>query len=203
MKFINRNKYIYGLLIVTLFFTYNIIRIFYIRAETKEKKIIEMYEKRILNLIENNIFLERECEQLEGKEFFTSEIKKNIIPDSAIVILLDQFSCSVCQENELARLNELFKSDNGLKHKIIGIASVARERMFKINGTFKKIDFPIYIIKEELFRDNFGKMVQFPYILIIHKKIIVSRFNPIPDDIALTDRYYKLLLKKIENGKGF
>lgn len=191
-------KYGFWVFLLAIFTLLNLLRTnqIYHKKEIKSLQTISM--KRISSLMTTNIILKRKLEPIEGQNITTLEWNKNLLKDSTLVILLYEFKCDKCQENELKRINTLYQSFSNLGINILGITTESEKDNVLRQKKTAKIDYPIYVADEnDFFNIAFDKK-EFPQVLFIAGNIIIAGFIPIPRDDKFSEDFYKKIINKFQ-----
>jgi len=187
-------KYGFWLFIIIIITLINIWRITNTNYQIKEELFIKINEQRIASLITSNSISNRKLIQISGENIISNKLTENLLHDSTLAILLYDFLCDKCQENELKRLDSLrvLLSPKGIN--IIGITTNEKKgitiRQRKIAG----INFPIYWVNDEVFYKSLSFNSKYPQIIFVVNNIIISAFNPIPKDDEFSRKYYKSIV---------
>lgn len=123
-------------------------------------------------------------------------MRKNIFQKKSLVILLDKFKCSKCQENELKRLDSLKIIFESKAISVFGITSKSQKDVVIRQKKLSKITYPIYWVEDSVFY-NLNTNQIFPQILFVSDNTILSSFIPISKDDEFSEYYYRALIERL------
>lgn len=161
--------------------------------DNKIKNISNQNEKRINSLLLSNTKIQRRLNDFVCRNIITGETKQNLLQNFSLIILLDKFKCSKCQENELKRLDSLKSFFESKSLSIFGITSNSQKDVVIRQRKSLKITYPIYWAEDSVFY-NLNIVQKFPQILLVSDNIILSTFYPTVKDDEFSKLYYKDLL---------
>lgn len=147
-------------------------------------------DKRIASLFEANNFNNRKLTNISGTNIVTGKKNDNILKDSTIAILLSEPQCNKCQENEMKRLDSLGQEKNV---DIIGITVRSKMTKVAVQRKLLNIEFPIYYIADAFYYNDLVFSEEFPQILYIKNRVVISAFKPVPRDDRFSEMYYNNL----------
>jgi len=187
-------KYGFYAFLVASFTLFNVWNISTNRFKNKEEKEHYKNEKRQESLLKSNIILRRKIPEIYGNEIITNKVFKIISKDSSyLVVLLSDFDCAKCQENEL---KEVYAIKNKLKNYNINILCITKKE--KVNKTIVQmrkmnLNLVLYYTSD----DEFAKLsfdIQYPQVELIIKGVIASAFLPLAKDYEFSSIYYRELV---------
>lgn len=189
----------YGILVVsicilTIFNLWNIIDK---QNKNTIDKIIEKYETRISSLEESNTIFERERYNFSGFNVINNEYQDGLIKKSTLLILLSEFKCNKCQENELLKL-ENFYAKYSDKVNVIGATTKKMKNHVGVQARNLKINFPIYYTDDSTFTNSLSFSTNYPQLLFVKDNIVVSGFVPISKDNEFSETFYQSLTNKLD-----
>ncbi len=79
---------------------------------------------------------------------------------------------------------------------MIGITTNDKKNQVINQKKFLKLDFPIYWVADEVFKE-ISISNEYPQIIYIKDNIIQSAFIPVPTDDEFSEMYYEHLLKNL------
>lgn len=192
-------KYKIGFWFLLISFTalLNYLRVNNISYDNEIEKIRNQNKKRITSLLLSNTLINRRINGIKCKNIISDEIKQNIFRNNSLVILIDKFKCSKCQENELRRLDslKLYFESKGLN--VLGITSKSQKDVVIRQRKLLKITYPIYWAEDSVFY-NLNIVQKFPQILLVSDNIILSTFFPIVKDDEFSKLYYTDFISRME-----
>ncbi|MGQ9798055.1 MAG: hypothetical protein ACUVRG_02005 [Ignavibacterium sp.] len=95
-------------------------------------------------------------------------------------------------------MNKLKNEIDTSRIEIIGLTTDTHKYEVLIQRKITKINFPIYIVEDSVFSRIAIDKKQFPQILFIDDKFILSGFLPIPKDDQFSEEYFSNILSKIK-----
>lgn len=193
----NIYKYGFWFFILVILALFNYIRMGRNYYEKDIKMVQEILDKRNQSLLMSNIDRNRILPEIDGANIITNTVSKNIIKDSTyLVILLSRATCNKCQEKELQRLQA---NIDKLKQKgisIIGITTEAHIGDVALQRKMGKVKFPLYWVDDKLFKEKLSFDENYPQILLVKDRIVISAFQPVPLDDKFSETYYKHIIEK-------
>ncbi len=152
-------------------------------------------EERIKNLFTSNIFKKRETKDIVLYSILDGNKARIINKDSTfLVILLSNFDCRKCQENELINLQNVKEK---LEEKGIKIISITiRDKVNQIASQMKylRLKIPLYYVENEMYYSTFSFFEKYPQVLLIEKGFVIATFKPIAGDLEFSKKFYEFLL---------
>jgi hypothetical protein len=100
-------KYGFWVLLIITLTLFNFWHITKTGLAKEVKKCEEINNKRISSLLISNNYSNRKIDKVIGENIITGENINNLLRNKTIAILLAEFECNKCQENELKRLDAL------------------------------------------------------------------------------------------------
>lgn len=186
--------YIFALCSLIFFNTWNISRI---KFKDTEKIQFNKTERRLKSLHKSNIILYRKVHEIYGYEITTGEKNKILSKDASyLIVLLSDFDCSKCQENELKNLFSIKERLMSFGIKILCITKKEKVNRIVVQMRSMNINLPLFYISD----DNFLELsfdIEYPQIELINKGIIVSAFLPVKQDYEFSSLYYRELIGKL------
>ncbi|MBS3945180.1 MAG: hypothetical protein KGZ42_06745 [Melioribacter sp.] len=186
--------YIFALCSLIFFNTWNISRI---KFKDTEKIQFNKTERRLKSLHKSNIILYRKVHEIYGYEITTGEKNKILSKDASyLIVLLSDFDCSKCQENELKNLFSIKERLMSFGIKILCITKKEKVNRIVVQMRSMNINLPLFYISD----DNFLELsfdIEYPQIELINKGIIVSAFLPVKQDYEFSSVYYRELIGKL------
>ncbi len=192
-------KYGFWLFLLFTMTFFNIWHITKTRCEKDNKMSKEINEKRISSLFLSNYVGKRQIEFIIGKNIITNKQSNNVLKDTTLVILLSDFKCGKCQENELKRLNTLNNREDFESISIVGITTNEKKNQVAIQRKILNLNFPIYSVDDETFFNKLAFTEEFPQILLVAEGIVLSAFKPITMDDEFSENYYKHLIPMLKS----
>lgn len=119
-KFYKIGFWLFSVVIVLLL---SFIKISNVEKNQEIQKKEDLYNKRQLSLQLTNTIFDRKLDGLNCRNIITEENVNVLFQDTILVILLDKFKCSKCQENELIRLDSLRTTFESKRVNVIGITN--------------------------------------------------------------------------------
>lgn len=151
-------------------------------------------DKRIASLFEANNFNNRKLTNISVTNIVTGKKNDNILKDSTIAILLSEPQCNKCQENEMKRLDSLGQEKNV---DIIGITVRSKMTKVAVQRKLLNIEFPIYYIADAFYYNDLVFSEEFPQILYIKNRVVISAFKPVPRDDRFSEMYYNTYFNEL------
>lgn len=190
-------KYGFYIFVLCSLFFFNIWNISRLRFNDKAQIERSKNEKRIESLQKSNIVFDREIPEIYGNEITTGK-KNKIISNysSYLIVLLSDFDCSKCQENELKEVYDI--KGSLIKYGIKVLCITKREQASRIFVQMRNlnISMPLFYISDEDFAElSFD--IKYPQIELINRGFIASAFLPIVQDYEFSSTYYKELIARI------
>jgi hypothetical protein len=161
------------------------------------ERVRNRYNKRINSLLLSNTSFKRRLNDVKCKNIITGAARQNIFQNNSLMILLDKFKCSKCQENELKRLDSLKVVFESKRLSVFGITSKSQKDVVIRQRKLFKITYPIYWVEDSVFY-NLNIIQRFPQILLVSDNIILSSFFPIVKDDEFSKLYYTEFINKLE-----
>lgn len=161
------------------------------------EKIRNQNKKRISSLLLSNISINRRLNNFECKNIITGETKQNIFQNYSLIILLDKFKCSKCQENELKRLDSLKLFFESKSLSIFEITSKSQKDVVIRQRKLLKITYPIYWVEDSVFY-NLNIIQKYPQILLVSDNIILSTFFPTVKDEEFSKLYFNYFIDRMD-----
>lgn len=175
----------------------NYLRVNNINYDNEIKNIESQNKKRITSLLLSNTSINRRINDIKCKNIITNDTIKNIFQNSSLIIFLDKFRCSKCQENELRRLDslKLYFESKGIN--VLGITSKSQKDVVIRQRKLLKITYPIFWAEDSVFY-NLNIIKRFPQILLVSENIVLSNFFPIAKDDEFSKIYYNDIVNRTE-----
>ncbi|MEW6507686.1 MAG: hypothetical protein AB1432_08075 [Bacteroidota bacterium] len=152
-------------------------------------------EERIKTLFTANIFKTREIKDISGYNILDRSKIRIINKDSTyLVILLSDFDCRKCQENELLELQSTKEKFEERGVKIVCITIKDKVNQIASQMKFLRLDIPLYYVENEIYYNTFSFYDKYPQIILIEKGFVITTFKPIPDDLEFSKMFYDFLL---------
>lgn len=114
------------------------------------------------------------------------------LENPTIILMLSNFGCSQCQNRELSIYQKLFNEN---KINIIGVFNSHNRDMVLQLKRITNAQFDLYFGQEEVF-EKYKISVNYPQILYVVKNVVISAFQPIPEDDEFSNWYAGLIKKK-------
>ncbi|NMB81261.1 MAG: hypothetical protein GYA14_05535 [Ignavibacteria bacterium] len=187
----------YPLVLVCLFLI-NIWNISKSQLTTEIKLEKKKNEERIKTLFSSNIMKTREIKDISLYSILDGSKLRIINKDSTyLVILLSDFDCRKCQENELLNLQKIREQFEERGIKIICIT--IKEKVNKITSEMKylRLNIPLNYVENEIYYNTFSFFDKYPQILLIANGYVTKIFKPISGDLELSKMFYDFLLLDI------
>lgn len=188
----------FWILLLSITLMINYIRTYQINCEDDVKDNQIRTKKRENNLFESNSIIMREITSFNAQDIISLINNTNILDGRSVIILLDQFKCNKCQEKELIRLKSLKHKFEMKGINVLGITTFQQRDNLIRQRKIAKINFPIYMVDEIIFKKIAFSKMDFPQVIYIDNGIILSGFLPISTDEKFSQDYYESILTKIE-----
>lgn len=189
-------KYGFWFLIIVVLTLFNFLHITKTSLAKEVTKCEEINNKRITSLLISNNYSNRKIEKVIGENIITEEKENNLFSNKTIAILLSEFKCNKCQENELKRLDTLKVKLQEEDINLIGITTAGKKNEVAIQKKILKLNYPIFWIADTTF-SKISVSNEYPQIIYINDNIIQSAFIAVPLDDKFSEIYYAQFLKNM------
>ncbi|MCF8396251.1 MAG: hypothetical protein K9H06_20340 [Melioribacteraceae bacterium] len=202
MKTTVKNKFYkisFWMLVIVLIISINAWHISSSIAEKNNNYSNTILEKRLDKLLEVNTILDRKIGVVYGKEIVSKNEELIISSDSTyLVVLVSDFDCAKCQENELLMVNNLIPFFKNKGINVICITTQDKLHSLVVQKEALSLSMDMYIIDENIFKNDLSIDSKFPQVLLINEGIITVAFMPIAKDAEYSKLFYNKITQRID-----
>lgn len=162
------------------------------------KDVVDMLE--YVSELEGRKFPVELLEKIEKNNLYSREsFEKSHV---SIITLFSTLSCTVCLDDELRHIENLFKfvNKNNFPIKVFGIAHASKKQEIYRFKRSSKITFPIFFDVENELAEYF-KLTHFPVTLLLDTRnhLIIEANHPVKENLAWSKLFYNFSKNYIKN----